>query len=225
MPMDSKAIVNLKDKYELEIGENEIKIDITAADGSRASYILNITRKKVLSNNSRLANIKIIGYKINFKPEVTSYDLRIKDEDEKLDIYTVAEDPFATLEIEGNKSLVDGSIIKVNVKAEDGSYTRYIINIVKSRKSNLLPIIITIIILSGLLAVCIMQILKKKKIKEEKLIELQEKIKEEGEASDSLGVDMDIEASDYEVEKSDADSDITNNLDDSINDDEKKDIV
>ncbi len=198
VPSDNKATVNIKEKYELEVGDNEINIDITAADGSKASYIVNINRKKILSNNSKLSNIKIIGYTINFKPDVTLYNLRVKDEEEKLDIYTVPEDQLATIEIEGNKNLVDGTVIKVNVRAEDGTYTRYFINIEKSKKNTLLPVIIAIIVFLGLLALCIITLIRRKKKEEEKKKRLQEKINDDSKNLDSIGVEMDIEASDYE---------------------------
>ena len=209
---DSKAIINLKDKYDLEVGENEIDVDIIAPDGSRASYILNITRKKLLSDNSRLTNIKIVGYKISFDPDKTLYNLRIKDEDDKLDIYTVPEDSFAEVEIEGNDKLVDGSIIKINVKAEDGTYTRYFINIEKSKKNTLIPIIIAIIFFSILAAICITMLIKRKKREDEKKKEIQEKIMEEGNKSDSLGDDINIEADDYETEENDNSEVIMNNI-------------
>ena len=220
IPSDNRATVDIKNKYELEVGDNEINVEIVAADGSRASYILNVTRKKILSNNSKLSNIKIIGYKINFKPEETLYYLKIKDEDDKLDIYTVPEDTFATIDIEGNDNLVDGSIIKVNVKAEDGSYTRYFINIEKSRSNSLLPIIITIIVLLGLLALCIMTLIKRKKKKEQ----VEEKIKEEmkDEKIDSVGAEMNIEASDYEAEEKEEIIDATKEFEDEKLDNEKK---
>ena len=199
LPSDNKATVNIKDNYELEVGDNEINIDIIAPDGSRASYILNINRKKILSDNSNLSNIKIIGYKINFDSEKTLYNLKIKDEIDKLDIYTVPEDTYATVEVEGNENLVDGSIIKINVKAENGTYKRYFINVEKNRGNALLPIIITIIILLGLLALCIMTLIKRKKKKEQ----LEAKIKEEmidNKELDSVGAEMDIDAADYEEE-------------------------
>ena len=205
-PSDVRSTVNIKDKYELEVGDNEINVSVIAANGSKASYVLTITRKKILSSNSKLSNIKIIGYKINFNKDNTLYNLKIKDEVDKLDIYTVPEDSFATVEILGNENLVDGSIIKVNVKAEDGTYTRYFINIEKNRKNGLLPIIIAIIILSGLLALCIMTLIKRRK----KELLKEAKIKEEmidNHELDTVGAEMNIEASDYEEEKNEKISD------------------
>ena len=169
VPNDPKAVLDVKDKYLLEVGENEILIGVTAPDGSKALYTVNITRKKKLSNNSKLVNLKIKDYELDFSPDVTLYNLKIEDKTEELEIYTTLSDETATVNIEGNKNLVNGSIIKVNVKAEDGTYTRYFINIEKNTKNGILPIIITIIILLILLITCVtILIIRKKKEKENK---------------------------------------------------------
>ena len=164
-PNDVKATLDLQDKYPLQVGDNEINITVTAASGAKASYILNITRKKLLSKDSLLTSIKIKGYTIPFKPSTTSYDLKIDEKDEQLEITATQEDPNATIEIEGNKDLINGSVIKINVKAEDGSFTRYFINIEKG-SSGISPVIIIIIVLLLLLGLCIGLIIYRKKKKE-----------------------------------------------------------
>ena len=162
---DPKATIDLNDKYPLQVGDNEINITVTAASGAKASYTLNINRKKLLSKDSLLTSLKIKGYSLDFKQDVKTYYLKIKDKDEQLEITTTQEDPNATVEIEGNKDLIDGSIIKINVKAEDGSFTRYFINIEKG-SSGISPIIIVIIVLLLLLGLCIGLIIYRKKKKE-----------------------------------------------------------
>ena len=162
VPNDEKATVKLDDEYPLEVGENEINIKVVAASGQEASYILNITRKKILSKDSYLTSLKIKGYQIDFKPTVTLYNLKIDEKDTELEITTTQEDPNAVVEIEGNKDLENGSIIKVNVKAEDGSFTRYFINIEKG-SSGISPIIIIIIVLLLILGGCIGYIIYRKK--------------------------------------------------------------
>ena len=163
---DTKATVNLEDKYELQVGINEIKIKVIAANGSEASYILNITRKKILSRDSLLTNIRIKGYDLNFKQDVKVYNLKINDEG-SLEISTLKEDENAVVEIEGNKDLIDGSIIKINVKAEDGSFTRYFINIEKKKKG-ISPVLIILIVLFILLGGCIGLIFYRKNKKDKK---------------------------------------------------------
>ena len=63
------------------------------------------------SLDSLLTSLKIEGYSIDFKKETTLYNLKIKDEDTELKITTTTEDPEAKVEIEGNKDLINGSII------------------------------------------------------------------------------------------------------------------
>ncbi len=169
VPNDSKATVKLDESYPLEVGENEINIKVVAASGQEASYIVNVTRKKILSKDSLLTSLKIEGYKLEFKQDVKVYDLKIKDEDNELKITTTQEDPNATVEIEGNKNLENGSIVKINVKAEDGTYTRYFINIEKG-SSGLSTVIIIILILLLILGAIIGIIFYRKKKNEDKEI-------------------------------------------------------
>lgn len=167
VPNDARATVKLEDNYPLAVGENEISIKVIAASGGEAIYLLNITREKIPSKDSILTSIKIKGYDFDFNPGKNYYNLRIKKTDNELDITTVKEDENATVEIEGNKDLETGSIIKINVKAEDGSYTRYFITIEKGSKG-IPTVVIIIIILLLLLGGCVGLIFYRKKKQEEK---------------------------------------------------------
>ncbi len=170
IPTSDKATVKLDETYPLVIGENEIIIKVKAASGQEALYTINITRKKVLSKESVLVSLKIEDYEIYFKPDVTLYNLKIKDDDTELKINALPKDPDATVEIEGNKDLENGSIIKVNVKAEDGTFTRYFINIEKGSKG-ISPVIIIILVLLLLLGGCIGLIIYRKKKQENKALD------------------------------------------------------
>ena len=175
---DAKATITIDDKYPLQVGENEINIIVTAASGEKASYIVNVTRKKLLSKDSLLTSIKIKGYDFDFKQDVTLYYLKIKDSDKELEITTIKEDDNAIVEIEGNKDLENGSIIKINVKAEDGTFTRYFINIEKG-SSGISPVIIILIVLFILLGLCIGLIIYRKKKKGQSKFDKLDEVKKE----------------------------------------------
>ena len=180
---DPKATVNLEDKYELVEGENEIEILVVAASGDKATYILNVNRKKIPSKDSLLKNLTIKGYDIKFKQDVTTYDLSIPKDVEELEITYEVEDENSIVEIEGNKDLIDGSIIKVNVKAEDGTYTRYFINIEK-KSGGISPVIIVILIFLLLLGGCLgILFFRKKRAKER---EEAKKLEEENEKKEEV---------------------------------------
>lgn len=179
-PNDPKAKVELKDKYELMVGENEIDVLVVAASGDKASYTINVTRKKILSKDSLLRSLTVKDYNINFKQDIRTYDLKVPKDVEELEITYETEDENAIVEIEGNKDLIDGSIIKVNVKAEDGTYTRYFINIEKP-SGGVSPVLIIILVLLLLLGICLTIIFirknKNKDKKENKELEKEEQDK------------------------------------------------
>lgn len=163
-PSDNNATVDIGNLSLLEIGDNEVKITVTARNGNKVTYNLNIIRKVNLSSNSFLKDIVIEGYKFNFNKDKTYYDLKIKDEDE-LNIQAIAEDETTIVKVEGNKNLVNGSVIRITAHAEDGGITRYFINIEKNSKSNILWIIIGLIILIIIAAVVVILLLLKRKKK------------------------------------------------------------
>ncbi len=173
VPSNPKASIEVEDTN-LEVGENEINIYVTAPNGDVVSYTLMITRKPKLSSNSLVKSITISGYSLNFKKDTMYYTLKIKDED-TLDIKVTPEDEKSTIDIEGNKDLVDGSIIKITVKSEDNTITRYFITIEKGNKGSLTWLIILLIILI-IIALIIIFLLRKK---EKKLVPFKEEVKEE----------------------------------------------
>lgn len=165
--LDNKAQVEIDRINNLEIGENEIGIYVTAPNGDVSRYTLYITRKPVLSNNAYLKELKIDGYNIVFNREEKYYNLKIKDEDE-LVISAISDDEKATVNIDGNKNLINGSIIKIIVKAEDGSINRYFINIEKKEKKSLLWLILLLILLIIMATILIIVLMKKNDKEKEK---------------------------------------------------------
>ena len=171
---DNNATVEIDPIPPLVVGENGIGIKVTAPNGDSVNYTVMVIREQLLSSNAKLSNLEVVGYKLDFDKDKLYYDLVIKDEN-SLDLIYDTEDDKATVTIEGNKNLVNGSIIKINVKAEDNSIVRYFINIEKETKSNSLLLIIILVIMLIILIISIILIINKKKknkskvVKEEKL--------------------------------------------------------
>ena len=177
---NEKAEVEVDKLDYLEEGENEIGIVVTAPNGNAVSYNLIITRKKSLSNNANLKDLQITGYKLNFNSETKYYTLKIKDED-KLEIKTILEDEKSEVTIEGNKNLINGSVIKVNVKAEDGTITRYFINIEKKGKGNILFWIVILILAIVMISIITLLVMKKNDKKKKDIVEDNDELKKEKE--------------------------------------------
>jgi len=165
-PTDSKANV-LIENSDLKVGLNVIKIIVTAENETKKVYTLNVTRldeSKVLSDNNKVKKIEILNYSIDFKEDVKSYNLEIKNDNEL--IFDVElDDSEAKYEIIGNNNLKDGSIIKVIITSESGLKNEYTFNIiVHSEKELSMSIIVVVGVLLLILIICAIIFIKKRKI-------------------------------------------------------------
>lgn len=90
------------------------------------------TKTESLSNNNNLKAISIIGFELNFKPDVLNYNLRVEDNVDKIDITAFAEDDKATVSINNIEELAVGNNqINIIVKAENGDEKKYKLNVTK----------------------------------------------------------------------------------------------
>ena len=161
VPEDSKSKVEISGNKELKVGTNKITILVTAEDGSKREYIINVDRKnedEKLSNNTNISKLTIDNYNINFNKDKLNYDLKIKYE-KKLNINVELEDSTSTYIIQGNNNLNNKSIIKIIVTSADNSTKTYTINI----KNNDTIIKITFVLLiTVLIIINILRIILKK---------------------------------------------------------------
>lgn len=130
--------VNLdyQNEVNLEVGENEIPI--TLSDGTNSSvYTLKVIRLKEgeeikdASNDASLKSLVLTGYNIGFNSTVTSYELTVKYNVSNIEVKATPNDENAKFVITGNSDIANGSVIKVDVQAEDGTLMSYKINITK----------------------------------------------------------------------------------------------
>lgn len=125
-----------QNEVNLEVGENEIPI--TLSDGINSSvYTLKVIRLKEgeeikdASNDATLKSLVLTGYNIDFNSTVTSYELTVKYNVSNIEVKATPSDENAKFVITGNSDIVNGSVIKVDVQAEDGTLMSYKINITK----------------------------------------------------------------------------------------------
>ena len=133
---------------------------------SKSIYLIHITRKKKLSNDSTLKSIIIKNYVLSFSQKKYKYQLEIQKEN-KLDIQVIPNNDLAKYKVIGNENLKNNSQIKIIVTAEDKTTTTYQINIKKEQEeltskllntdSKILPIITFIILISMILIIKIIK--------------------------------------------------------------------
>lgn len=133
---------NVKVAYDanptLKVGENKITITLTDTANNTTTYNLTVTRLKegekitTLSSDATLKSLVITDYSLNFSPTVTNYNLTVGYKVSSLTVKCTPNDSKATCVTTGNLDINTGSVIKVTVKATDGTLNVYKINITKS---------------------------------------------------------------------------------------------
>lgn len=133
VPEKETSTVKVTGNENLKVGENLITITVKAENGKTSDYKIKVTRLnegETLGDNANIKDIKVAGYELPFEYSRKDYKLVINDED-KLDITVVMDDPSATYEIKGNENLKDGSIIEIVTKSLDGTSNTYTIEVTK----------------------------------------------------------------------------------------------
>ena len=149
IPNDSKAKVEIAKFSDLEEGSNEISITVTASNGTKSVYVIDVIREKLISDNSKLKVLEIKNHEISFNRDELNYSVHISYDINQLDLVIEPEHEKATYVVTGNKDLENESIIKLKVTAEDQiSTTTYSIKIKKNKKPfNILFVIIPAVLI------------------------------------------------------------------------------
>lgn len=132
----ANAVISNNANEELKAGEdNKITITVTAEDGSKKAYNINIKRE-ALTSDATLKNLEIEEIeKFKFDKDKFTYNVKIGKNVKSLTIIYELSDENSTVNIEGNSKLKNGSVVKVIVTAQDGTKKVYTLNIQKETNS------------------------------------------------------------------------------------------
>lgn len=135
----ANAVISNNANEELKAGEdNKITITVTAEDGSKKAYNINIKRE-ALTSDATLKSLEIEeAEKFKFDKEKFTYNVKINKNIKSLTIIYELSDENSTINIEGNSELKNGSIVKLIVTAQDGTKKVYTLNVIKetNKKKN-----------------------------------------------------------------------------------------
>lgn len=126
-PNDVKAMVEVKNK-DLVVGDNKIEIEVTAEDGTKKTYSLQVKREKLSDN----VNIKVVvdGRGVEFADGAAQ--LEVEANRKKLDYEYELEDKNARVEIDDVDELKTGdNVFEFVVTAQDGTRQTYILTVHK----------------------------------------------------------------------------------------------
>ena len=136
---DAKAKVSGTGPHNLNYGANDINVTVTAEDGSKKTYSINVNRKDDRSSNNNLASLSVSNGKLSpgFSKGNTKYSMEVPFATSKLNISAKAEDPKSKVNI-SNPDLVAEEVtqVKVTVTAENGQSKTYTIDVKRGKDPN-----------------------------------------------------------------------------------------
>lgn len=140
-PEDSKSSVRGTGKKDLNIYLNTYNVVVTAENGSKRVYKINISRKDEngnagsLSTNNKLNSIEIKGYNITFDPDTLKYSITVDNTVEQVEISANVMDKNSTIKINNvDKLTVGENLITIEVLSQSGDTRTYEIMVL--RKDN-----------------------------------------------------------------------------------------
>jgi len=179
-----KATLSGTGNKELKLYTNTFYVVVTAENGSKNTYTINVVRKdekgnvKELSANNKLKELAIKDYQILFSPDILEYTILLNKDIKDTDISAIVEDETATVTVNMPEVIEKGNNeIIISVIAENGDEIKYKINAVsleekvveqpKVEEKNVsyaLPIISTVITTLVLESIAFLVLIKKNKI-------------------------------------------------------------
>lgn len=140
LPDYEKATVEVMGNTGIKEGLNNITIIVTAEDGTKRVYTINVTKTENLEvTNANLQSITINGVELlpEFNSNTLDYTCTVKEDVTSLDIVALATKDNANVEITGNDNFVSGeNFVNILVTAEDGITTKtYVIKVIKDSKT------------------------------------------------------------------------------------------
>ena len=129
---DSKASVSGTETKTLRYGKNTFNVVVTAENGAKKTYAINVTKPDPRSKNNNLKSLSVSGGTIDFNKNTTSYLIKVEHDVENVTITAQAEDNKASVSGTGTKTLKDYvNEFKIVVKAENESTKTYVVKVAR----------------------------------------------------------------------------------------------
>lgn len=163
-PEDTSAKVLIENNTDIKL-DVPIKITVTGVKGTTRVYTINMKKAEAkLDSNTKLASLKITGYKIDFDADNHSYEIKLTGNETKLELAIEPESKTTTYEVIGNENLKHKSKIQIMLTAENGDEDYYMINI---KKSSSIGKVFIFLIIFGIIGFVAFKLIKKLTLKKE----------------------------------------------------------
>lgn len=138
IPVDPTTVITGTGEFEVVTGSNKFTLVSTATNGQTSIYNINVIKEN--SKNVNLANLYVDEGDLspNFEKGITSYEVTVDSDIDKLTVHAILEDKTSSYIITGNEHLITGdNVVSVIVMNNDKSVTKsYQITVHKRASSN-----------------------------------------------------------------------------------------
>ena len=129
---DGKAKVKGDGQQKLNYGKNTLKIEVTAEDGSKKVYTLNINRPDSRSKENYLLDFGFLNHDIKFDKNKTEYELIVENNISKMGVFSSeTKSSIPRTDMFSNALIIDGTKINLSKKAIDVKYVLNDIDLLK----------------------------------------------------------------------------------------------
>lgn len=135
---DNKASVTGFGTFPLSIYENNFNVVVTAENGSRRTYTINVRRKDeqgnpvFISGSTNISNIILSACTLNFSNEVDEYECSVRNDVNQTSLNVQTSDATQRIEAASQINLLEGlNTIEVRVIAENNDVRTIIIKITR----------------------------------------------------------------------------------------------
>lgn len=112
---DGKAKVKGDGRQKLNYGKNTFKIEVTAEDGSKKVYTLNINRPDSRSKENYLLDFGFLNHDIKFDKNKTEYELIVENNISKMGVFSSeTKSPIPKTDMFSNVLFIDGTKVSVS---------------------------------------------------------------------------------------------------------------
>lgn len=135
---DSGAKISGIGTKNLNLGNNTLKVVVTAPSGDTKTYTINVNRKDNRSTNNNLSSLSISNGTINFNKNTTTYSVNVPFDVSSVKVTAKAEDSKSNVSVSGGNNLTPEQTTNVVVKvtAENGSVKTYTIKVTRGKDPN-----------------------------------------------------------------------------------------
>ncbi len=135
---DEKSSISGTGKKTLKDYGNEFKVIVTAENGSKKTYIINVVRKDTTGNYGKLnadnsvKSISVKEFDFKFNNDTKKYNILVDENIDNIEFSVIPNDSKATVSVTNNTNLKAGlNVVNVKVKAENGDSNEFIFNVYK----------------------------------------------------------------------------------------------